>query len=275
MPNFNSLFLRLRLDRTVRVQCFVYVLLALTPLIAGCSQKGMAQTATATAEANASASPQATPMGEATQLATAQPETPSARPTPADPVSLFNVFEFILSPQALVKRDALQLDNNSTPEMLLTLSQPSTAENRVTDETDSFVTVIGYDSARFLWEPLWASDVVSGTASPLPAANRNDGYNGGKLLRTNDPIFLLRTTKLDGHAHLYMWRWDTASRKGERLKMVPVGGGAERDSDFEADLDVTVADLDSDGTYEVVADNVSGVQVWKWDGSKYAPEVKR
>src|SRR5205823_3651227 len=104
---------------------------------------------------------------------------------------------------------------------------------------------------------------------------RADGYNGGKLLRTNDPILLLRTTTLNSHAHLYMWRWDAASHKGERLKMVPVGGGSERNTDFEADLDVTVADLDGDGIYEVVADNVSGVQTWKWDGSKYAPEGKR
>ncbi|MDQ3703772.1 MAG: hypothetical protein M3437_00855, partial [Chloroflexota bacterium] len=59
------------------------------------------------------------------------------------------------------------------------------------------------------------------------------------------------------------------------LRMVPVGGGAEQNAAFTADLDLNVADLDDDGIYEVVADNVAGVQVWKWDGQKYVPEVAR
>src|SRR5207302_9638854 len=120
------------------------------------------------------------------------------------------------------------------------ISEPSTPDNLITDEVNSLLTVIDYDATQRQWNQAWVSDVVSGTASPLPAANRADGYNGGKLLRTNDPILLLRTTTLNGLAHLYMWRWDAASHKGERLKMVPVGGGSERNTDFEADLDVTV-----------------------------------
>ncbi len=250
------------------------VLLALAPLIVGCSQKGLAQATTATATAGAKASPSATtPTIETATDATAQPAiTPTG--APPDPVSLFGVFRFVKAPQMLVKRDDVQLDNDETPEMLLTISQPSTTENLITDEVNSLVTVIDYDTNQRQWNQVWVSDVVSGTASPLPAANRADGYNGGKLLHTSAPILLLRTTTLNGHAHLYAWRWDTANHKGERLKMAPQGGGSELNADFQADLDVTIADLDGDGVYEVVADNVSGVQTWKWDGSKYAPEVK-
>jgi hypothetical protein len=71
-----------------------------------------------------------------------------------------------------------------------------------------------------------------------------------------------------------MWRWDARARQGVPLQMTTTAGGPARNADFEADLDVNVSDLDNDGVYEVVADNISGVQTWKWDGSKYAPEVK-
>jgi hypothetical protein len=57
--------------------------------------------------------------------------------------------------------------------------------------------------------------------------------------------------------------------------MVPVGGGPEQDAIFDADLDVNVADLDDDLKWEVIADNESGVQIWRWDGSKYVPVEAR
>jgi hypothetical protein len=45
--------------------------------------------------------------------------------------------------------------------------------------------------------------------------------------------------------------------------------GAEENLNISADLDVKVADLDNDEVFEVVADNLQGVEVWGWDGSKY------
>ena len=136
----------------------------------------------------------------------------------------------------------------------------------VTGENHSDLGVLDYDPRYREWKLGWntSAHTVLGLAGPLPAANRSDGYNGGDLLRT---------TTVDGRAHLHMWRWDAGKQSADPLKMVPAGGGPERE-EFEADLDVTVTDLNNDGIYEVVADNLSGAQVWKWDGSKYAPEVK-
>jgi hypothetical protein len=185
---------------------------------------------------------------------------------------VLNVFRFFVSPEMLAKRDSLQLDDDADSEMLFTISEPADV---VTQETNSVLRVIDYDPKYREWNQIWQSDVVTGTASPLPAANRADGYNGGRLLGTNDSVLLMRANTIDGHAHLYIWRWDAATHAGEHLKMVPAGGGAERVTDFEGDLDVTVADLDNDGVYEVIADDLAGTQTWKWDGSKYAPEAKR
>jgi hypothetical protein len=85
----------------------------------------------------------------------------------------------------------------------------------------------------------------------------------------------LRTTTIDGAAHLQLLRWNKETSTGEPLRMVPAGGGPEQDAIFDADLDVNVADLDDDLKWEVIADNVSGVQIWRWDGSKYVPVEAR
>jgi hypothetical protein len=201
--------------------------------------------------------------------------TPTARPTPSGPPPApEDMLTFFGSPTGgvLVKRDYLQLDKDDSPEILFTLAGPSDV---VTGENHSDLGVLDYDPTYREWKLGWntSAHTTLGLASPLPAANRADGYNGGDLLRTGSPIFLLRTTTMDGRAHLHMWKWDINKQAAEPVKMAPVGGGTERE-DFDADLDVTVADLDNDGVYEVVADNLAGVQVWKWDGSKYAPEVK-
>lgn len=88
-------------------------------------------------------------------------------------------------------------------------------------------------------------------------------------------MLVARTTTKDSRAHLFLWRWDAARKQGVPLKMLPAGGGAEKDAGFDADLDINVIDLDGDGIYEVVADNIAGVQVWKWDGSRYVPQGGR
>lgn len=269
----------------------ICALLMLAPLFAGCSPQGMAQSATATAQATASPSP--SPAGTATTSVVVTPvsvQTPPAdattsvtatvaegtstpRPTPTgeppSPVDLLNVFNYFPGTGTLVKRDTLQLDENEPDEVLITVTSPQEA---ITGTFSSAVAVLTYDSVYREWDVRWSSTSITGTASPLPASNRAGGVNGGDLLRTGTPILLLRTTTEDNRAHLAMWRWNTGTGNGDFLKMLPVDGTLEREAVFDADLDVNVADINDDGVYEVVADNLAGVQVWKWDGSRYVPE---
>ena len=93
------------------------------------------------------------------------------------------------------------------------------------------------------------------------------------MLGTGESVFALRTTTLDGKAHLELFKWNKTTHAGELLKMVPAGGGAEQDALFDADLDINMADLNDDGVYEVVADNVTGVQVWSWGWLQYVPKA--
>jgi hypothetical protein len=278
----------------------ICALLTLAPLFAGCSPQSMAQSATATAQAAASPSPSpagtvATATAAVTPASTETPQagatftatitatltvtatvvegTPTPRPTPTGepppPINSLNVFNFFPETGTLVKRDTLQLEKDGPDEVLITVSSPQEA---ITGTFSSAVAVLTYDTVYREWDVRWSSTSITGTASPLPAANRAGGVNGGDLLRTGTPILLLRTTTEDNRAHLAMWRWNTGTGNGDYLKMLPVGGGPEREAVFDADLDVNVADLNDDGVYEVVADNLAGVQVWKWDGSRYVPE---
>jgi hypothetical protein len=255
----------------------------------------MAQSATATAQAAASPSP--SPAGTATIAASITPggtQTPQAgatitatltvtatvvegtatpRPTPTGepppPINSLNVFNFFPETGTLVKRDTLQLDKDGPDEVVITVTSPQEA---ITGTFSSAIAVLTYDAVYREWDVRWSSTSITGTASPLPAANRAGGVNGGDLLRTGSPILLLRTTTEDNRAHLAMWRWNIGTGNGDYLKMLPVGGELEREAVFDADLDVNVADINDDGVYEVVADNLAGVQVWKWDGSRYVPE---
>jgi hypothetical protein len=168
----------------------------------------------------------------------------------------------------------VQLDGAGAVETLYTLTG---ADPEITGEFRSNINVLTYDETYREWNAAWSSDPVSGTATPLLSVAQKEigGLNGDDLLRTGSPILLVRTTTVDSRAHLYLYRWDAAGKKADAVKMVPVGGGAEQNAGFVADLDINMADLDDDGVYEVVADNVAGVQVWKWDGQKYVPEVAR
>jgi hypothetical protein len=204
--------------------------------------------------------------------------TPTPRPTPTgeppDPESRLNIYQYYQTNNTLVRRDSVQLDGGGANEVLYTLTGPDPV---ITGETRSNINVLTYDPTYREWNSTWSSDPVSGTATPLLSVAQRDlgGLNGDDLLRTGAPIFIIRTTTQDGRAHLYLYRWDAAAKKADPLKMVPAAGGAEQNAAFDADLDLNVADLDDDGVYEVVADNVAGVQVWKWDGQKYVPEVAR
>jgi hypothetical protein len=213
-----------------------------------------------------------------TPTATIVEGTPTPRPIPTgeppDPESRLNIYQFYQTNNTLVRRDLVQLDGSGANEVLFTLTGPDPV---ITGEFRSNINVLTYDPTYREWSSAWASEPVSGTATPLLSVAQAElgGLNGRDLLRTGAPIFMVRTTTQDSRAHLYLYRWDAVGKKADWLKMVPTGGGAEKNATFDADLDLNVADLDDDGIYEVVADNVAGVQVWKWDGQKFAPEVER
>ncbi len=274
-------------------------LLALTLIpLAGCSPQSMAQSATATsnaqatqvanpsptvisptlsitptAEAQATLSITATASITATGVVTA-PGTPTPLPTPTgeppDPLSVLNIFQFFSPNDTLVARDPVNLDGTGADEVLYTIAG---RQSFITDTTEirSGIGVLTYDATYRQWIPIWASPPLSGTTSPLPSANRKEagGYNGGNLLGNGEAVMLARTTTLDGKAHLYLWRWNKEKGEGEPLKMAAPGGAGDADALFDADLDANVADVDDDGIYEVVLDNVAGVQIWKWDGTRF------
>lgn len=296
-----------RLGVCTRRKLTVFTALCLLPLLVltstGCSPQKMAQAATATAAAIPSltvanltpptpptstvvpGTPGATvttPPPEAATVVTASvtgtPGTPTVRPTPSgtppNPLDVLNVFTFINPLDfTLIRSDVLPLNGDGGPgQVFYTIS---TATQPITEEEHSALSVLSYDPVYREWTPTWSSAEITGTASPLPLYSQPGGYNGGDLVHAGAPILVIRTTERAGHARLALWRWDKQKHAGEPLKMVPVGGGAERDAIFDADLDINMADLDNDGIYEVVADNLKGVQVWKWDGSKFAPQGGR
>jgi hypothetical protein len=223
-----------------------------------------ASVATPTAQA-ASSSTTVPVTSTTTAEGTVVVPTPSG-PTPADPTNLLNVFNFFPSDETLARRDELQLEGDTVPEMLYTIAGPGTA---ITAETTSALAVITYDPTYRQWNLAWQSDPVEGVASPLTPFNKAhpDGFNGGDILRTGKPILAIRTTTRDRKAHLYLYSWDAQAHKGTPLKMASSSGDAN--ARFDGDLDVNLADLNGDGVYEVVADNLKDVQTWKWDGSKF------
>jgi hypothetical protein len=271
---------------------------ALTMLIAGCAPGGFAQSPGATAEATGAptvtvaitGTTGATPTtGEAVitpspgvtgtgAVTPTQPGPDVARPTPTgpapDPANQLRILEFYNPADSLVKRDFIDLNGDQKAEVLFTVTgnrPPITS----TQEIISRVAVLSYDDVYREWSLTWISAQITGTAHPLPSANRSSagGYNGGNILGTGNAIFAARTTARDGRAQLYLWRWDGAAGEGVPLKMQGEGG-AETDALFTADLDVNLADINDDGIYEVVADNVADVRVWRWDGAanRFVPE---
>lgn len=246
-------------------------------------------TATTTADPAAIATPSLadeTPLVpiEATEVttATATPEgTPTPRPTPsgpppADPYAELTVFGFLTAGNLVAKRDRMPLDGGSVEEVLLTITEARLGIMRpITEEVTSAIGVAKWDPVYYSWSLAWQSQPISGTARLLPAANTLGGWNGGQLLGTSDRVMALRTTLLDGTANLQLFKWNKDTDQGEPLRMIPANGGPEQDALFSGDLDVNVADLDDDRKFEVIVDNVAGVQIWRWDGAKYVPVEAR
>ncbi|MEO6458110.1 MAG: hypothetical protein ABIO92_07520 [Chloroflexia bacterium] len=264
---------------------FAAALALIIPLFSGCSApRDMAQaqpvegsptaliaTPSTTAGALSAETPSVVATGTVTGTVAVLP-TPSG--TPPSAFDTLNTFQYVPSGKSLAKRDRVQLDepgaNAGEVEILLTITGPS---ETITDATDSRIGVLSYDSVYRQWDLGWTSEVVSGTATPLLNIGQKDigGFNGGDLLRTGDPILVVRTVMDDGGAHLHMWRWNKQSREAAPVKKLNEGS----DTVFEADLDINLMDIDDDGIYEVVADNLSGVQIWKWDGNIFKLEGER
>lgn len=277
----------------------ICLLLVLLPIVAGCSSPSAAPAAQAetvtAAQSTVTVLPAATapaagetattvtePLTDtATVTSTVADETPAPRftptgPPPSDPLDVLNIFGIVTPGNLAVKRDILPLDGNNPPNVLVTIAGARLGVSTpLTTENTSALGVMTYDPVFREWNLSWQSDPISGTARPLAASNQFGGTNGGDLLRDGSPILELRTTTLDGMAHLQLLRYDRNTHKAIPLKMVPSTGAPEKDALFDGELDVTVADLDDDGIYEVVADNVSGVQAWRWDGSRYIPRETR
>lgn len=257
-----------------------------TPTAAQTALPAVTTEPTSQATAGASTEPTTAPVPPVTSTATitasATPAgTPTPRPTPTgpppeDPLLLLNAFGFINPGDLLIKSDVLQLDGEGTEEALLTITESRLGLTKpLTEEVTSALGVATYDTVYREWDVSWQSDTMTGTGRPLPDIKQPGGFNGGDLLRDGSAVLALRTTTLDGKAHLYLYRYDRQARSAALLKMVPAAGGDEQDAHFVADLDVTVADLDDDGVYEVIADNVAGVQTWRWDGTRFVPREAR
>lgn len=263
---------------------FAATLALIIPLFAGCAApRDVAQvqpvegsptaliSTPSTADVPFSGTPSVVATGTITGTIEAAP-TPFG--TPPSAFDTLNTFQYVPSGKSLAKRDRVQLDapgaNAGEDEILLTITGPSEI---ITGEVDSRIGVLSYDSVYRQWDLGWTSEVVSGTATPLLNTSQKDigGVNGGDLLQTGDPILVLRTTMGDGRARLYMWRWNRESREAAPVTKSdsPLEGS---DRVFEADLDVNLMDIDDDGIYEIVADNLSGVQIWKWDGNIFKLE---
>ena len=266
---------------------FAAALALIVPLFSGCATPrdvakvqpeltppiGSPTTLVATPSSTAGVLAGGTPVATDTVTGTVE-VLPTPSGTPPSAFDILNLFRYVPSGKSLVKRDGVQLDapgpNAGEDEIVLTITGPS---ETITDEVDSRIGVLSYDSVYRQWDLGWTSEVVSGTATPLLNIGQKDigGFNGGDLLRTGDPILVVRTTMDDGSAHLHMWRWNRQSREAAPVKKS--GGPPEgHDTVFEADLDINPMDIDDDGVYEVVADNLSGVQIWKWDGNVFKLE---
>ncbi len=260
----------------------------IVPLFSGCSApREMAQAqqvegsptaliSTPSPASSTTAIPSAgTPSIQATGTVTGTTQVvPTPSGVPSSAFNTLNAFRYVPTGKTLVKQDRVQLDapgdGAGEAEVLLTIMGPS---ETITGEVDSGIGVLSYDSVARQWGFTWSSEVVSGTASPLLNIGQKEigGFNGGDILRTGDPILVVRTTLDDGRAQLHLWRWNRGLHNAAPVKK---SGGAPVGNDvtFEADLDINLMDIDDDGIYEIVADNLSGVQIWKWDGNTFAVE---
>ena len=203
----------------------------------------------------------------------------TATATPADPLSLLNPFDFLPLGGQLVKQAPVSLRGDTPLERLLTVSYlqtETTTQGQVVTPTVSLLIAVGFDSSAQDWSPLWQTVPIVGTAQILPdtsgPAEGSRTYQGGDLLRTGQPILLLRTTEAGAtpgglpSVSLRLWAW--TGQGTVPLRMVGPDG-QDHDAVFTGSSDVQTADLDDDGVIEILVDNGPSTTVYRWDKTHF------
>jgi hypothetical protein len=237
-------------------------LTAAPPSRAGAGQPA-AQAATATA------APAVTATGTVTSSG-----TPTAT---VDPLNLFHPFDFVPEGGELVKESVTELGGGDPREALLTMSisTPETdTTGTVITPTVSTLKVLRYDKGSGEWKLLWQPQPdVPGQAIALPETrgSGSDRYQAGDLLRTGQPILLLRTQEPGATPdapptvtlRLWVWTGDTAVA----LQMT-TPDGKQQEAAFTGTSDVQTADLDDDGVIEVIVDSGPTSTIYRWDAAQ-------
>ncbi len=234
----------------------------------------VAETATAVAPNIPFAPPVAPPAGSVTATATV-----TATTVATDPFALLNIFDFVPEDGALVSESILNVGGDATNEVLLTanVTRPQTTTLGTTiTPTVGALAVLRYDATNSRWHVQWETGAASvpGAATELPDTfpGSSRRYQAGDLLRTGQPILLLRTVdppappRLLPAVHLRLWAWT-----GDAAVPVQMAGpdGNPGPADFVGSSDVQLADLDDDGVMEVIVDSGAHTTVYRWDKDRF------
>jgi hypothetical protein len=196
-----------------------------------------------------------------------------------DPFLQLDVFGILPEEALLAKVSRIKLTSDATDNVLLTasLTRPQTNTLGLVETTTvGLLAVLRYDEASSTWKDLWESarPGTPGQAEALPDM-QGDGstrYQGGDLLRTGQPILLLRTYEAPKVpatlpvVHLRLWAWTGASAVPLRMTDAT---GADREADFTGASDVQTADLDDDGVIEIIVDSGPTTTIYRWDKDRF------
>ena len=223
------------------------------------------------------AAPAAAPARQAVTATATVTSTDVA--TQTDPFSVLNVFDLLPGGGTLVKQSVLNLRGDETNEVLLAADVTRAQTNTVgVVETTTIGTmaVLNYSREQGEWLVQWQTEAASppGAVQALPdtLGDATRRYQGGDLLRTGQPIFLLRTyeapTAPDApptiHLRLWAWTGDTAAP----LRMTGADG-TTGEAHFTATSDVQTADLDDDGVIEVIVDSGPASTIYRWETDRF------
>jgi hypothetical protein len=162
-------------------------------------------------------------------------------------------------------------------EALLTMSiavpETDTTGTLITP-TVSTLKVLRYTKSSGEWQVLWQPQPdVPGQAIALPETRgiSPDRYQAGDLLRTGQPILLLRTQEPGATpdappvVSLRLWAWtgDTAVP----LQMT-TPDGKQQPAVFTGTSDAQTADLDDDGVIEIIVDSGPTATIYRWDAAQ-------
>ena len=218
--------------------------------------------------------------GPARQAVTATATVTSSEVvTQTDPFSVLNVFDLLPGGGTLVKESVLNLGGDETNEVLLAADVTRALTNTagvVETTTIGTMAVLRYSRDDGAWLVQWetGSTALPGRIQGLPET-QGDGtrrYQAGDLLRTGQPILLLRTYEAPQapdapptiHLRLWAWTGDTAVP----LRMTGADGAAG-EAHFIASSDVQTADLDDDGVIEIIVDSAAHTDIYRWDKTHF------